>query len=288
MPNCTTTTIIDSHSVLLPMKTLALILFTLTSALSNAQHKIKTYWEKTDNSYLLLADNGEYCPLSIKVDFTVSNVNIPGGNNQIYVLEPMKARQIVATLPIANKTKATKVSAKTLVNYGDHHRNDVDSNYAYDLPYTTSKTFNIHQGYDGKFSHQNENSLDFEMPIGTEIVAVRDGIVINVVQNNKLTCPKEECKKYNNSVLLYHPDGSFSEYAHIKFNGATVKIGDQVAQGQLIAYSGNTGWSTGPHLHLVIFQQKLEKRITLKTKFKTDNGNQSEILVEGKQYIKNY
>ena len=120
-------------------------------------------------------------------------MTIPGGNNQIYVLEPMKTKQVVATLPIANKNKATKVSAKIIVNYGDHHRNEIDSNYAYDLPFLNNKSFNIHQGYNGKFSHQNENSLDFEMPIGTEIVAGRNGIVVNVVQNNKLTCPSADC-----------------------------------------------------------------------------------------------
>lgn len=270
------------------MKTFIFLFVAFASTISTAQHKVKTYWEKTDSGYLLLADNEEFCPMSIQVDFSLTNVRLPDGNKKIYVLEPMKKKQIVEKLDIINKAKANKVSAKTMVNYGNHHQNDIDANYAYDLPFMSNKSFSIHQGYNGTFSHHNENSLDFDMPIGTELAAVRDGIVINVVQNNKLTCPKEDCKKYNNSILIYHNDGSFSEYAHIKFNGSTVKVGDQVAQGQLIGYSGNVGFSTGPHLHLVIFQQKLEKRITLKTKFKVGDGTEIQMLAQNNEYARNY
>lgn len=91
-----------------------------------------------------------------------------------------------------------------------------------------------------------------------------------------------------NLIIIYHPDGTFAEYAHIKQNGSIVNIGDKVNQGEIIGYSGNVGWSTGPHLHLVVFLQKLNKRETLKTKFKTGNGDIIEYLGEKKEYIRNY
>lgn len=126
------------------------------------------------------------------------------------------------------------------------------------------------------------------MPVGTKITAVRDGVIIKVVENNDRNCAQEECKKYNNSILIYHPDGTFAEYAHIKYNGSLVKVGDKIAQNQILGYSGNVGWSTGPHLHLAIFLQGINKRKTLKTKFKTDNGKAAEFLEEGADYSKNY
>jgi murein DD-endopeptidase MepM/ murein hydrolase activator NlpD len=55
-----------------------------------------------------------------------------------------------------------------------------------------------------------------------------------------------------------------------------------------MGYSGNVGWSTGAHLHLVIFLQKFKKRITLKTNFLTDSGNSAEYLVDKKTYSRLY
>ena len=83
-------------------------------------------------------------------------------------------------------------------------------------------------------------------------------------------------------------DGTFSEYSHLKKQGALVKVGDAIQKNQLIGYSGNVGWSTGAHLHLVIFKQQIDKRITLKTKFLTGDGKKPEFLQEKKSYTKNY
>ena len=126
------------------------------------------------------------------------------------------------------------------------------------------------------------------MPIGTELMAVREGVVVKVIDKNSKNCGKEECKKYNNLIIIYHPDGTFAEYTHIKQNGSKVKVGDKVSKGQLIGYSGNIGWSTGPHLHLVVFNQNLKNRKTLKTKFKIGDGSIIEYLAEKEEYSRNY
>jgi len=97
------------------------------------------------------------------------------------------------------------------------------------------------------------------MPENTDVLAARDGIVIQVVQNNTEGCPKEECKKFGNYILVYHPDGTFAEYVHIKFNGSKVKEGDSIKKGDIIGYSGNTGWSAGPHLHFDCFLPGIKK-----------------------------
>ncbi len=52
-----------------------------------------------------------------------------------------------------------------------------------------------------------------------------------------------------NYVCIYHADGTVANYAHLNTKGVVVKEGDFVNQGQLIAYSGNTGYADGPHLH---------------------------------------
>ena len=126
------------------------------------------------------------------------------------------------------------------------------------------------------------------MPIGTPITAVRDGIVIRLVENNTQNCPREECGKFNNYLIIYHSDGTFAEYTHLKKNGVLVNAGDKVKQGQVIASSGNTGYSSGPHLHLMVFLDKTKKRETLPTKFKIGDGNTSIFLKEKETYTREY
>lgn len=256
-------------------------------SICQAQPNAKVYYEEFDNGYHIYADNEAYCPVSIKLDFSTTNLNIDDGNNNIYVINPQENKQLLATLKIANKKKAYRFSYKSQISYGDHTLDDHDKNYQYYLPFKSNE-FTVHQGYNGTFSHQNENALDFTMPIGTPITAVREGIVIKVIDENYKNCGQEACKKYNNLILIYHPDGTFAEYAHIQQHGSEVKVGESIDQGQLIGYSGNVGWTTGPHLHLVIFKQKFTGRQTLKTKFKTGNGEQSEYLMETKKYSRNY
>lgn len=79
---------------------------------------------------------------------------------------------------------------------GDITIKNYDSTYQYDLPFQKGKAFLMYQGYNGTFSNQNENSLDFVMPEGTEILASREGLVIDVLQSNnkkKLRTFRELC-----------------------------------------------------------------------------------------------
>lgn len=122
--------------------------------------------------------------------------------------------------------------------------------HAYALPWINGR-FRITQGPGGRFSHQDEKSqhaLDIAMPVGTPITAARDGIVISLDQHQR----ESNGSKAGNYVRLLHPDGTMSVYLHLQRNGVLVSEGQQVRAGDLIAYSGNTGASTGPHLHFVV------------------------------------
>ncbi len=81
------------------------------------------------------------------------------------------------------------------------------------------------------------NGSDMGMPIDTPLFSVKDGIVKKVYEDGK----------GGKQIVIFHPDGTRSGYAHL--NAFNVKEGDQVRMGQQIGLSGNTGISTGPHLH---------------------------------------
>nr|WP_231372786.1 M23 family metallopeptidase [Aureivirga sp. CE67] len=124
------------------------------------------------------------------------------------------------------------------------------------------------------------------MPVGTEITAIRGGVVIEVVQKFNKTCPSKKCAKFNNYVIISHNDGTIAKYLHIKKGGARVKIGDEVKKGQLVALSGNVGWSTGPHLHLEINGFVKGAYQTIKTQFKISKEKGNVYLEEDDNFVR--
>ncbi len=90
--------------------------------------------------------------------------------------------------------------------------------------------------------------LDFAAPIGTPFYAAGSGTVTKVVRNCKVG--NRRCNGgFGNYVAIRHTNNYTTEYAHISRVASNIKVGTKVKQGQVIAYVGNTGITTGPHLH---------------------------------------
>ncbi|MFV0134470.1 M23 family metallopeptidase [Streptomyces sp. HMX87] len=86
---------------------------------------------------------------------------------------------------------------------------------------------------------------DFAVPVGTDVVATHGGTVVKAGPNGAGDGPA-----YGNAVVIKHGNGTYSQYAHL--SKVDVKPGQVVKTGQHIAKSGNTGNSSGPHLHFEI------------------------------------
>lgn len=268
---------------------LKLVLFTACTTCCFAQKKaIKTYYENTTDGTVLYADNGELCEMTVEVVIKKIKNFTPDTKTRTFVLAPNSKKNKLIGYKIVNKKKKTDLKSSTWSNYGNTTLKTYDTNFKYNLPFENGTTFKLSQGYNGKLSHQNKSQLDFTMPIGTKLTAVRGGKVVRVVDVNNKHCPTDACKKYNNYIDILHDDGTFAEYVHIKRKGAKVKVGDTVKKGQLIALSGNVGWSTGPHLHFSVFKQGMRKRTYVKTKFKINDGKTTVCLKEKEKYTRNY
>ncbi len=90
-----------------------------------------------------------------------------------------------------------------------------------------------------------------------KLVRVTAGVVFDVASTNFGGGVSYE--RYLNSanvVRILHDDGSYAVYAHLNWNSVRVKPGDKVERGQYIADSGNTGVSSGPHLHFAVIRNK--------------------------------
>jgi murein DD-endopeptidase MepM/ murein hydrolase activator NlpD len=126
----------------------------------------------------------------------------------------------------------------------------------YQHPYAQGDYFPIVQGFGGGYSHSgaSQYAVDFAMPIGTPIHAAREGLVIDLIEHYTLGGASRKYAKYANYVVILHGDDTTSEYYHLKKNGVAVTLGEHVKVGQILGYSGNTGFSSLPHLHFAVYR----------------------------------
>lgn len=126
----------------------------------------------------------------------------------------------------------------------------------YRLPFDAAAMVRVDQGPDGAYSHgtaANRHAVDFALPEGTPVLAARDGVVIAATPGAPARNAEDDTVENRAHVVrILHGDGSSALYAHLKPDGANVRIGQRVEAGQRIGLSGNTGFSTAPHLHFVV------------------------------------
>jgi Peptidase family M23/Bacterial SH3 domain len=127
---------------------------------------------------------------------------------------------------------------------------------AFLLPIECNKTVRISQGNNGGTSHtgRTQYAFDFAIPLNTPLLAMQEGTVAAIFNE---TGPGDQCYNggpsscfpFANYVLLMHPDGTTSIYKHL--NRVDVAVGAAVTRGTVVGLSGSTGYSTGPHAHVM-------------------------------------
>ena len=147
-----------------------------------------------------------------------------------------------------------------------------DTSFVYSLPYESKKAHLIVQGYFGIFSHHNRAALDFKMKKGTNILAVREGVVIRVKEDGSKGGWSKKYRSHGNNIVIQHNDHSRSGYWHLQKDGALVEVGDTVKQGQLIGLSGKTGYAATPHLHFIVWKSSGGNWRQVATRFQTSKG----------------
>lgn len=104
---------------------------------------------------------------------------------------------------------------------------------------------------------ENHGAIDIANTRGvgvTNIIAAKNGVVVYPTEKSPIDCKNGDsrCTGYGNYIVIQHSDGNYTLYAHLHENSITVKAGDSVDQGQVIAKMGSSGNSTGSHLHFEV------------------------------------
>lgn len=209
--------------------------------------------ENDGDRFLAFADNRLSGPVEVQLDFSRSDNVI--GNPVLPARATVAARSsaLVAVLSSADPDRGFDFELQMDSLPGDPSARPRDVEYL--LPLQQAQ-FRIDQGYGGHFSHrdeQNRYAVDFAADIGTPVLAARDGVVMQVESDfDKAGLNLERYGGRANFVRILHEDGAMSLYAHLKSEGALVRVGQRVRAGQQIGLSGNTGFTTGPHLHFAV------------------------------------
>ena len=113
--------------------------------------------------------------------------------------------------------------------------------------------------------YKGHAGIDLTAVVGSEVRAAARGKIVKIGWDIK-TSTKGIITGYGRYVVIQHAEGYYTLYAHLEKYGSLCTKGDEIENGQVIAYSGNTGGSTGPHLHFEIINAG-----SLNDIFKKDN-----------------
>ena len=132
----------------------------------------------------------------------------------------------------------------------------IPEDVVYSLPLDESSPWEIGQAFHGGFSHndeQNRYAVDLIVPEGTPVLAARGGVVVLAQSGyGPGGLDRKQDVGRANQVMVLHDDGSMAVYAHLLQGSVGVQPGERVGVGQQIALSGNSGYSSGPHLHFCL------------------------------------
>ncbi|BCX71269.1 MULTISPECIES: peptidoglycan DD-metalloendopeptidase family protein [Pseudomonas] len=192
--------------------------------------------------------NDLYAPVEIELSFTGLN-NVSGAPSRpIRRVMPARSSIRLALLKASKPGKPLVYTPRFEYSLGDPSGTAMA--YRYPLPWRGGP-FRLSQGANGQYSHygpKNRYAMDIAMPEGTPIIAARGGIVVKTEnsQTGRGTDPS------GNFVRVLHDDGTMGVYLHLKKGSVCVREGQRVGVGSALALSGNTGNSSGPHLHFVV------------------------------------
>lgn len=244
----------------------------------NAQPKLTVTDRRYDGQVGLIAQNEFFSPVEVVVALDeLVNVGFPPPDAALRWVVPARSSTELLRLDTLEANATAGISFRFVWIPGDpgsEHRPP----RPYRVPFALANAYRVSQAFPTGITHTTPDSrfaVDIAMPVGTDIHAARSGVVVEVAsQNYRGGIDTTRDGAEANLVRILHDDGTFAIYAHLNWNSIRVRPGDEVQRGQYIADSGNTGFSSGPHLHFAIVRNHNLRLDSVPFYFEGPNGSE--------------
>ena len=232
-------------------------------------------YKKRNGVLVLIAENSNRYTVTLNIKLKdVKNYSYDRPKDYIVEIGP-RSKQEIMHLRVKDRSKRSSVSW----SYGWVMGSDSayhDNSFLYSLPFKRNSWVLVSQGFNGKSTHTGSSkyAVDFVADVGTPIYAARGGMVVATEESFNQAGFDKSFGKYANYIVIEHVDKTLGKYYHLKQDGVNVKVGQYVSKGQFIGYSGNTGYSSGPHLHFGVYSVGADHKssVSLPIRFITNIG----------------
>ncbi len=240
---------------------LAWIAITLPAWASIKEYPFRLDTRPAGREHSLVAINDG--PASITISAQIKGTNVASDRNWplVDVIPPHSSKKL-ARVFAASPGEGYKFNTRYSHGFGSS-QSEPDADFAYRLPLGDGVRTTIGQAPGGEITTHtgvdSQYAIDFTVPANSPVVAARDGLVIDVTDTFTRGGEDPVLLDKANVITVMHADGSMASYVHLAPRSARVQMGDHVAAGQMLAYSGNTGYSSGPHLHFAVTKATVRK-----------------------------
>ncbi|PJJ60507.1 M23 family metallopeptidase [Hymenobacter chitinivorans] len=202
-----------------------------------------------DGSTVLVATNRGFAPCTIFLEAELLHMTSDVALPAKIVVFPSPKPQVIAHFTPQEQYLTRTYTYWYGAQLGICNGKKPDTTFIYRLPLPTGTTSTILQArtVDSTYSKPWSHAVIFRLPENTPVCAARAGVVTDVRQDSDKSGGRG--RRYDaNMIVVFHDDGTYAVYTHFRQNGAAVQAGQRVNEGDVLGFSGNTGWVKEPCL----------------------------------------
>jgi len=240
---------------------------------ARADTPVRIELRPSTGGYALLATNAGIAPVALEVQLQLSGGARSDRGTLLTSVVRARETATLARITLGTRPGRQGVGWRARQSIGDP-RAVHDPQITYRLPFPAGQTYQVGQAPGGRITtHTDRGSaqaVDISLPMRTPVLAARDGWVIDNVRYFGDGAPTKALLMRANYVRVLHDDGTWAVYAHLDSFSSDLAPGKRVRAGDVLGHSGNSGYSSGPHLHFVVQKNGGAQPVSLPFRFRTE------------------